>query len=71
MQCCISSPASKPEAQLPVHTAVLLGQVDRRLSVAHAVDGIDGTAVCHASQLRVRWPSGILQGANSFRPSHT
>lgn len=70
MQCCISNPPSKPEAQLPVHTAVLLGQVVKRLCVARAVDGTDGTAVCHASQLRVRWPSDILHGANSFRPSH-
>lgn len=70
MQCCMSSPPSEPEAQLPVHAAVQLGQVDERLCLAPAVDGIDGSAVCHASQLRVGWPHDILQGATCFRASH-
>lgn len=70
VQRCASSPPSEPEAQLPVHTAVQVGQVDKRLRLAPAVDGIDGTAVGHARQLRVRRPDDILQGATCFRPSH-
>lgn len=71
MQCCISIPPSKPETQLPVHMAVQVGQVDERLRLAPAVDGTDGTAVCHGCQLWVRWPNDILQGATCFRTSHT
>lgn len=70
MQCCISSPPSKPEAQLPVHMAVQVGQVDERLRLAPAVDSIDGTVVRHAREPWVRWPDDILQGATCFRPSH-